>query len=138
MRKQILLCLVFGAFCFAQGFNAPMQNYIDSLKVEAKKENPSFTDFDAQKGKAIFEKKNVGKNNEMISCQSCHGSNLKAEAMNIFTNKPISALAPSANPARLADVKEVKKWLRRNFKDVFLREGSAQEKGNVLYYLIGQ
>lgn len=32
------------------------------------------------------------------------------------------------NPARLSDVKRVKKWLKRNFKVVFLREESAQQK----------
>ncbi|RAZ53054.1 DUF1924 domain-containing protein, partial [Campylobacter hyointestinalis] len=31
-----------------------------------------------------------------------------------------------------------KKWLKRNFKDVYLREGTAIEKGDVLYYLIKQ
>ncbi|MCW1360902.1 DUF1924 domain-containing protein [Campylobacter jejuni] len=74
----------------------------------------------------------------MISCQSCHNADLTKEATNIFTNKTIAPLAPSVNKNRLSDVKEVKKWLKRNFKDVYLREGSAIEKGDVLYYLIKQ
>ena len=47
-------------------------------------------------------------------------------------------LAPSVNKARLSDVKEVKKWLKRNFKDVFLREGTAEQKGDVLYYIMSK
>ena len=33
---------------------------------------------------------------------------------------------------------EVKKWLKRNFKDVFLREGTAEQKGDVLYYIMSK
>lgn len=138
MRKISLLALALSAILQAQSFNPAMQEYINTLASQAKQENPNFKGFDAKQGEQIFVTKNKGKNNEMISCQSCHGSNLKQGHTNAFTGKPISPLAPSANPARLTDVKEVKKWLKRNFKDVFLREGTATEKGNVLYYLINQ
>lgn len=138
MRKISLLALALSAMLQAQGFNPAMQEYINTLASQAKQENPNFKGFDAKRGEQIFVTKNKGKNDEMISCQSCHGSNLKQGYTNAFTGKPISPLAPSANPTRLTDVKEVKKWLKRNFKDVFLREGTATEKGDVLYYLINQ
>ncbi len=32
-------------------------------------------------------------------------------------------------------MKEMKKWLRRNFNDVYKREGTAQEKGDVLLFI---
>ncbi|RDU62589.1 hypothetical protein CQA43_06230 [Helicobacter ganmani] len=115
-----------------------MQAYIEELKSEAKAENPNFQDFDAKRGEVIFSTKNKGKNDTLLSCQSCHNVDLKTPATNVFTNKTLEPLAPSVNPTRLSDVKEVKKWLKRNFKDVFLREGSAREKGDVLYYLILQ
>lgn len=138
MRKVSLLAITLSLALQAQGFNPAMQEYINTLKSQAKQENPNFKDFDATRGEKIFTLKNKGKNDEMISCQSCHGSNLKQGYTNAFTGKSIAPLSPSANPARLSDVKEVKKWLKRNFKDVFLREGSATEKGDVLYYLINQ
>lgn len=138
MRKISLLAISLSLMLQAGNFNPAMQEYINTLKTQAKQENPNFKDFDATRGEKIFSLKNKGKNDEMISCQSCHGSNLKEGYTNAFTGKPISPLAPSANPARISDVKEVKKWLKRNFKDVFLREGSATEKGDVLYYLINQ
>lgn len=140
--KQIVkICggiLLVGSISFAGEFNLAMQDYIKELKSEARAENPNFIDFDAKNGERIFATQNKGKNDTILSCQSCHNQDLKTQATNLFTNKTLEPLAPSVNPMRLSDVKEVKKWLKRNFKDVFLREGSAQEKGDVLYYLILQ
>lgn len=140
--KQIVkICsriLLAGSISFAGEFNLAMQDYIKELKSEARAENPNFIDFDAKNGERIFATQNKGKNDTILSCQSCHNQDLKTQATNLFTNKTLEPLAPSVNPMRLSDVKEVKKWLKRNFKDVFLREGSAQEKGDVLYYLILQ
>jgi len=50
----------------------------------------------------------------------------------------IEPLSPTTNPQRLTDVKEVTKWLRRNFKDVYNREGTATEKGDVLTYILNK
>ena len=122
----------------ANEFNPAMQEYINSLKDEAKTIDKSFVDFYAKRGEKIFSTKSNGKNGELISCQSCHNENLTQSGFNIFSDKTIEALAPSVNPKRLSDVKEVKKWLKRNFKDVYLREGNALEKGDVLYYIISQ
>ena len=54
---------------------------------------------------------------------------------NVFTNKSIEPLSPTKNTNRLTNVKDVEKWLKRNFKDVYNRVGTAQEKGDVLYYI---
>ena len=115
-----------------------MKAYIDELKKEAKEQNPSFVDFSAKNGEILFKTENIGKENKKLSCVSCHGSDLSQKAQNIFTGKDIDPLAPSVNKARLSDAKEVKKWLKRNFKDVFLREGTAEQKGDVLYYIMSK
>ena len=130
-----LLCAV---CAFGLELNAEMKAYIDELKKEAKEQNPSFVDFSAKNGEILFKTENIGKENKKLSCVSCHGSDLRQKAQNIFTGKDIDPLAPSVNKARLSDVKEVKKWLKRNFKDVFLREGTAQQKGDVLYYIMSK
>ncbi|MCF6206561.1 MAG: DUF1924 domain-containing protein [Sulfurovum sp.] len=116
-------------------FNPQMQKYIESLKAEAKKADSNFVDFDAQRGERIFSSKHIGKRGKKISCTSCHGIDLTQEGKNIFTNKVLPPLAPSANSKSLTKTKNVKKWLRRNFKDVYKREGTALEKGDVLYYI---
>ena len=132
------LALTGANLAYSADFNPAMQSYIDSLKREAKATNPNFSDFDYNRGEKLFATKSKGKNGEMISCQSCHNADLRTNASNIFTGKAINPLAPSVNPSRLTDTKEVAKWLKRNFKDVFLREGTALEKGDVLYYIIKQ
>lgn len=138
MIKIFFCVLALSSFLFSAQFNQSMQEYINTLKTQAKSDDPNFVDFDAKRGEMIFSTKSKGKNDQLISCQSCHNVDLTKEATNIFTNKKIAPLAPSVNPTRLTDVKEVKKWLKRNFKDVYLREGTALEKGDVLYYLIKQ
>ena len=130
-----LLCAV---CAFGLELNAEMKAYIDELKKEAKEQNPSFVDFSAKNGEILFKTENIGKENKKLSCVSCHGSDLRQKAQNIFTGKEIDPLAPSVNKARLSDAKEVKKWLKRNFKDVFLREGTAEQTGDVLYYIMSK
>ena len=134
MKKTILISL-FPLMVFANGFNTQMQNYIEELKTEAKQNNPNFKDFDTKRGEKIFTSKHIGKKGKEVSCTSCHNIDLSKEGKNIFTNKVIEPLSPKTNPKRLTSIKEVKKWLRRNFKDVYIKEGSAQEKGDVLYYI---
>ena len=61
---------------------------------------------------------------------------LKDEPLSKYTNTKTGG--PADWLAFPKDVAEVQKWLRRNFNDVYNREGSALEKGDVLTYLIGQ
>lgn len=138
MKKTFCFILLAISLLNAKEFNAPMKTYMDGLSAEAKAANPSFTGFDAKRGEAIFNGVHVGKKGKDISCTTCHSTNLKNGGTNVNTNKPITALSPSINSARLSDVAEVEKWLRRNFNDVFAREGSALEKGDVLTYIINQ
>ena len=130
-----LLCAV---CAFGLELNAEMKAYIDELKKEAKEQNPSFVDFSAKNGEILFKTENIGKENKKLSCVSCHGRELRQKAQNIFTGKDIGPLAPSVNKARRSDAKEGKKGLKRNFKDVFLREGTAEQKGDVLYYIMSK
>lgn len=138
MKKTLILIAGLGLSLFAQEFNSPMKAYMETLQAEAKTTNPSFSGFDAKRGEALFNGVHMGKKGKEISCTTCHSTNLKNGGTNINTNKPILALAPSSNATRLTDTAEVEKWLRRNFNDVFAREGTALEKGDVLTYIINQ
>ena len=104
--------------------------YMQQLQAEASQP------FDAKRGEAVFTSEHIGKKGEKIACTTCHSVNLADTGKNINTGKVIDPLSPKANPTRLTNVKEVQKWLRRNFKDVYNREGTAQEKGDVLTYII--
>ena len=134
MKRRVLFLLL-PLSVFASSFNPQMQGYIDDLKVEAKGNNPDFIDFSVQRGEQIFTTSHIGKRGERISCTSCHSLNLRNNGKNIHTNKVLEPLSPSKNIKRLVKVKNVKKWLRRNFNDVYTKEGTALQKGDVLYYI---
>lgn len=115
-----------------------IQGYLDTLKSEVLKEEPTFKGFDASRGEKIFTSKQTNKDGKEIACITCHTSNLKAQGENVKTGKKIEPLAVSANPKSLSDEKNVKKWLKRNFNDVYSREGSAKEKGDVLTFILSK
>lgn len=138
MIKILLASILLASLVQAKELNTQVQGYMNSLKVEAKKQNPNFTEFDYVRGEKIFTTEHIGKKGELISCVTCHTNNLSQNEKNERTNKVIEPLSPSANAKRFTSVKEVKKWLRRNFKDVYVREGTAQEKGDVITYIINK
>ncbi|MBU0633131.1 DUF1924 domain-containing protein [bacterium] len=130
--KKVLTVLWLSA---TLGLAAPIEGYMQTLADEAKKTDASFSGFDAKRGEKLFFSEHVGKKGKKISCASCHTNDLNKAGENVFTAKVIDPLSPKANKERLSDVKNVKKWLRRNFNDVYNREGTALEKGDVLTFI---
>lgn len=122
----------------AYELNAQVSEFMNELLSEAKKQNPTLKEFDYARGEKIFTTQHVGKKGKKISCVTCHTQDLSKSGLNENTNKVIEPLSPSTNPKRFSDVKEVKKWLRRNFQDVYNREGTAQEQGDVVTYIINK
>ena len=130
--------LIITALVATFGFSATVDEYLNSLKQEVLKENPSFKGFDAKRGEEIFTSKHIGKKGKEISCTSCHGTNLQKSGENIFTTKIIEPLSPKANKERFTDVATIEKWMKRNFNDVYNHEGTALEKGDVITYIINK
>lgn len=94
------------------------------------------TQFDAKAGQQLWNKKfSNNKKNQSRSCASCHNSNLTTTGKHARTGKLIEPMAPSVNNKRLMDVKQMRKWFKRNCKWTLGRECSAQEQGDVLMYL---
>ena len=102
------------------------------FEMAARTVAPGFAGFSAQRGEQFFKTQH---GNDW-SCASCHTGNPLAQGRHAKTGKVIAPLAPSANPQRFVDATSVNKWFRRNCNDVLGRECSAQEKGDVLQYLI--
>lgn len=86
----------------------------------------------AERGQALFNQRQGGE----WSCASCHGTPPTAQGKHASTGKAIAPLAPAFNAKAFTDVAKTDKWFKRNCKDVFSRECSAQEKADVLAYLI--
>jgi len=121
----------------AAGLNAEMTKYVQVLEAQTKKQETGFKGFDAERGRKIFFDARPNDKTGTISCATCHTSDLKKSGKTLV-GKVVEPLAPSVNKKRLTNVKDTEKWLTRNFKQVYGREGTAREKGDVLKFIIAQ
>ena len=85
-----------------------------------------------QRGEQFF----TSKHGKEWSCSSCHTALPNKATEHIVTGKRIDALAPSVNTNRFTDVTKSEKWFKRNCKDVLGRECTAQEKADVIAWLL--
>ena len=102
------------------------------FEAEARAAGSPVSGFSAQRGEAFFKATHGAE----WSCASCHTANPLSAGKHAKTAKPIAPLAPAANPERFSDRVVVDKWFRRNCNDVLGRACTAQEKGDVLQYLM--
>ena len=70
------------------------------------------------------------------SCASCHENPPNHPTKHIVTGKVIKPLSPMSNPERFTDQAKAEKWFKRNCNDVLARECTAQEKADVLSWLL--
>ena len=70
------------------------------------------------------------------SCVSCHENPPNHDTKHIVTGKVIRPLSPNTNPERFVDQAKADKWFKRNCNDVIARECTAQEKADVLAWLM--
>lgn len=131
--KQLAIVLMFSMSLM--GASTEVVLYMNELETAVKKQNSNFGGFDAARGKEIFTSNHIGKQGKAVACTTCHTANLANPGQNNLTGKAIDPLSPRAYSERLTSAKEVKKWLKRNFMDVYGREGTALEKGDVLTYI---
>lgn len=87
-----------------------------------------------ERGQAFFTA--TRKNDLNMNCASCHGSVPTSSGRHELTEKRIAALAPAANSTRFTDAKKVEGWFSTNCRDVLRRDCTAQEKADVLAWLI--
>ena len=118
--------LVF-AFLLAanMSFAASPQELLSAYEAKSAKAVPA-------RGEKFFN----AKHGKEWSCASCHDSLPNHETKHIVTGKVIQALSPSRNSARFSDPAKVEKWFKRNCNDVLGRECEAQEKADVLSWLM--
>lgn len=107
------------------------------FRAQAKQEDPSFTAFSAERGKAFFHAKQVGGKPDTPSCIACHTETPQAKGRT-RAGKEIDPIAVSGKPTRFTDPAEVAKWFRRNCKSVLGRECTAAEKGDFITFMTGQ
>lgn len=92
--------------------------------------------FNAERGQKEWLKQTKGADGEVQSCATCHGNDLSKSGKHRTTSKVIDPMFASVNPERYTDEKKIEKWFKRNCKDTWGRECTAQEKGNFLKFLL--
>ncbi len=95
--------------------------------------------YESQSGKASQargEQLFNSKHGKEWSCASCHETPPNHDTKHIVTGKLIKSLSPNSNPDRFTDQAKVEKWFKRNCNDVLGRECVAQEKADVLSWLL--
>lgn len=131
--KHHLLSVLFGLCCISTHALAEQPtDFLNQFAAEARQTNPAFNQFSSERGKAFF---NTTHGNDW-SCASCHTQNPLAEGKHAVTNKLIQPISPVANNERFTNPAKVEKWFKRNCNDVVKRACSAEEKGDVLTYLL--
>ncbi len=87
-----------------------------------------------ERGQQFFNE--ARKNDLNLNCASCHGSTPTGNGRNQISEKRIPPLAPAFNPNGFTDKKKVDGWFQTNCKDVLRRDCTAQEKADVLAWLM--
>ena len=129
--KSAWVLVVLAAFAIPAAYAETPNEILSSIQKEAAS-TPGFQGFSGARGEKFFKEKH---GNEW-SCSSCHTDNPAAQGKHAKTGKSIQALAPAANAERFTNLKKVDKWFKRNCNDVIDRVCTAQEKGDVLTYLL--
>lgn len=125
----VLACLAVGTGSTAAQTPAAVASaYADAARRESAGASP----FSPQRGERFFQSTHGGD----WSCASCHTANPATQGKHAKTGKAIAPLAPAANPERFTSLATAEKWFKRNCNDVVGRECTAQEKGDVLAYLM--
>ncbi len=107
---------------------------LKEYEASAKKANKSFKEFSAEAGKKFFLAEMTNKKGETVSCATCHTQDPKQKGKT-RAGKAIEPMAPSVNKERFTDKAKVEKWFKRNCKDVYERECTAQEKGDFIAFM---
>ena len=124
MFKKAFFVLVMMGLVKA-AFSAAPQEMLNGYEAQSSKASSA-------RGEQLFNTKH-GKE---WSCASCHENPPNHDTKHIVTGKAIKPLSPSVNSERFVDQVKVEKWFKRNCNDVMARECTAQEKADVLAWLM--
>jgi hypothetical protein len=127
------VALILGLTTTAAWANAQdVASIASQYAMAAKQESPTFAGFVAERGRQLFTSTHGGE----WSCASCHTQNPLLPGRHAKTHKEIAPLAPATNPQRFTSLEKAEKWFKRNCNDVLGRPCTAEEKGDVLAYLM--
>lgn len=129
LNKQIIVTSILVALMTPAVANEVVTKLLQDYR------NQATQPFSADAGRQLWNNSFTDASGDKRSCTTCHTSDPKQAGKHVRTGKRIEPLAPSVNPERLTQEREIRKWLTRNCKWTLGRECDAQEKGNLLTYL---
>ncbi len=132
VKLSALFCLI-GLSISSVAFATPAS---DALLAKYKAEGVA--NIDAEKGKKDWTKEVVIGDGEKMSCATCHGKDFSKAGEHHKTSKVIEPMSMRVNAERYTDEKKIEKWFKRNCKDAWGRECTAQEKADFLTFLLAQ
>jgi hypothetical protein len=106
--------------------------------AEARRADPAFAAFSAQRGEALFRTAWKGGDPRTPSCTACHTADPRQRGQNAKTGRPIEPVAVSVNPRRFTEKAEVEKQFARDCRSVLGRACSPLEKGDYISFMAGQ
>lgn len=93
---------------------------------------------DTAKAKRDWAREVKNEEGEIASCSTCHGTDLGKSGSHEKTKKVIEPMSRKVNAERFTEEKKIEKWFKRNCKETWGRECTAQEKADFLSFLISQ
>lgn len=132
MKKSIALFGLTALLTVTTAYATPASD-----AVLAKYKTEGVTKTDAAKAKKDWTRE-VEVDGEKMSCSTCHGTDLSKAGKHHKTGKTIEAMSMKVTADRYADEKKIEKWFKRNCKDAWGRECTAQEKADFLTFLLAQ
>lgn len=118
--------------------NSPREALLADYAAEARRADPAFAAFSAQRGQTLFRANWAGGDTRTPSCTACHTANPRQPGQNAKTGRPIDPVAVSVKPQRFTDKATVEKQFARDCKSVLGRDCTALEKGDYITFMAGQ
>lgn len=128
---------IFALFCLTALFATAANASPASDALLAKYAAGGATKADVAKAKKDWTRE-VVVDGEKMSCASCHGTDFGKSGKHHKTGKNIEAMSSKVTADRYTEEKKIEKWFKRNCKDAWGRECTAQEKADFLTFLIAQ
>lgn len=154
MRNVFVVLL---ALLPATAMAAGPADFLASYAEQAKRANPSFDGFSAERGRAFYFRVHTIEDGSELSCATCHHADPRKEtiahkdqipcrACHVTFHEPaagrsaivgdIRPFAPSANADRFSNEWKVEAWFEWNCKLLLKRQCTPVEKGDVITWLL--
>ena len=134
VRRTLSVIAAAGALFAAAAYAVTPDQLQAEYEAVARMEAPGFTGSSASRGAQFFR----STHGNDWSCATCHTPNPAGFGRHARTGNVVQPLAPAANAQRFTDPGKVEKWFKRNCLDVLGRACTAQEKGDVIAFVLAR